>query len=227
VHLNTTQRAVVKCYPAEGGSKETWCHIVRKKKRPVFKRFSQNCEKRLLTSCLSVRVEQLGSDRTDFQEIWYFSSSFFWKSVEKPEVWLKSGGNNGYFTWRRCTFVISRRILLKMRRVEVKIVEKIETHLMFNNFFSPWKSWLLWDNVEKYSRAREATDDNIIRRMRITTFMCRLFRNSGTSTSGNPKGPSRPVAGKLYLLPLLEVTNKTFSSLTHLMRNTLYPLFVV
>ena len=30
------------------------------------------------------------------------------------------------------------------------------------------------------------------------TFMCRLSRNSGTSTSGNPMGPSRPVAGKLY-----------------------------
>jgi hypothetical protein len=27
--------------------------------------------------------------------------------------------------------------------------------------------------------------------------MCRLSRNSGASTSGNPKGLSRPVAGKL------------------------------
>jgi hypothetical protein len=29
--------------------------------------------------------------------------------------------------------------------------------------------------------------------------MCRLSRNSGASTSSNPKGPSRPVVGKLYL----------------------------
>jgi hypothetical protein len=29
--------------------------------------------------------------------------------------------------------------------------------------------------------------------------MCWLSRNSGASTSWNPKGPSRPVAGKLYL----------------------------
>jgi hypothetical protein len=28
--------------------------------------------------------------------------------------------------------------------------------------------------------------------------MCRLSRNSGASTSRNPKGLSRPVAGKLY-----------------------------
>jgi hypothetical protein len=33
--------------------------------------------------------------------------------------------------------------------------------------------------------------------------MCRLSRNSGASTSWNPKGLSRPVAGKLYLLHLL------------------------
>jgi hypothetical protein len=31
------------------------------------------------------------------------------------------------------------------------------------------------------------------------TFMCQLSRNSGASTSWNPKGLSRPVAGKLYL----------------------------
>jgi hypothetical protein len=33
----------------------------------------------------------------------------------------------------------------------------------------------------------------------LTTFLCRLSRNSGASTSWNPKGLSRPVAGKLYL----------------------------
>jgi hypothetical protein len=30
--------------------------------------------------------------------------------------------------------------------------------------------------------------------------MCRLSRNSGASTSGNPKGLSRPVMGKLLTL---------------------------
>jgi hypothetical protein len=33
----------------------------------------------------------------------------------------------------------------------------------------------------------------------LTTFMCRLSRNSGASTSGNLKDLARPVAGKLYL----------------------------
>jgi hypothetical protein len=31
-----------------------------------------------------------------------------------------------------------------------------------------------------------------------TTFMCRLSRNLGASTSWNPKGLSRPVMGLLY-----------------------------
>jgi hypothetical protein len=39
------------------------------------------------------------------------------------------------------------------------------TYFMFENFFR--KSCLLWDNVEKYGRARQATDDNIIQRVAI------------------------------------------------------------
>jgi hypothetical protein len=33
-----------------------------------------------------------------------------------------------------------------------------------------------------------------------TTFMCRLSRNLGASTSWNPQGLFRPVMGLLYLL---------------------------
>jgi hypothetical protein len=65
---------------------------------------SQSSEKRLLTSSgmsvrHSVRVEQLGTNWTDFHEIWYLRT--FWKPVEKIQVSLKSDKNNGYFTWRR------------------------------------------------------------------------------------------------------------------------------
>jgi hypothetical protein len=34
----------------------------------------------------------------------------------------------------------------------------------------------------------------------LTTFLCRFSRNYGASTSWNPEGLSRHVAGKLYLL---------------------------
>ena len=40
------------------------------------------------------------------------------------------------------------------------IVEKIKTQFMFNNFLSFRKLCRLLDNVEKYCRAEQATDDN-------------------------------------------------------------------
>jgi len=57
---------------------------------------SQNFEKRLLaSSCLSVRMENLGSNRTDFHKI--SCLSIFRKPVVKIQVLLKSD-NNFYFT---------------------------------------------------------------------------------------------------------------------------------
>jgi hypothetical protein len=42
-------------------------------------------------------------------------------------------------------------------------------NIMFNNFFS--KILPFWDNVEKYGKARQVTDDNIIRRMQISCWI--------------------------------------------------------
>jgi len=39
-----------------------------------------------------------------------------------------------------------------------RIVERIETHFVFNIFFN---RALLWDNVGKYCRVGRATDDNM------------------------------------------------------------------
>jgi len=41
-------------------------------------------------------MEQLGSQWTDFHEIWYLT--IFRKSVEKIQFSLKYDNNNGYFT---------------------------------------------------------------------------------------------------------------------------------
>jgi hypothetical protein len=60
---------------------------------------SQNFENGLLpSSCLSVRMEQLGSHWTDFHEISYVI--IFRKCLKTFRVSLKSDKNNGYFTWR-------------------------------------------------------------------------------------------------------------------------------
>jgi hypothetical protein len=49
------------------------------------------------------------------------------------------------------------------------IVEKIEMYFMFITFFR--KSCCVWDNVEKYCRTRQTTDDNIIRRMSFASWI--------------------------------------------------------
>jgi hypothetical protein len=51
----------------------------------------------------------------------------------------------------------------------------------------------------------------VLRADNLTTFMCRLSRNSGASTSWNPKGLSRPVAGKFYVY-LVQLSGTTSNS---------------
>jgi len=58
-----------------------------------------------------------------------------------------------------CTFlIISRRILVRMRNVSDRICIEKKHILCSVNFFQ--KSYCLWDNVEKYCRAGQATDYN-------------------------------------------------------------------
>jgi len=54
--------------------------------------------------------------------------------------------------------VISCSPLLNMIFFQKKVVEKLKTYFLFNN--SCRKSCRLWDNVEKYSGAGQATDGN-------------------------------------------------------------------
>jgi len=48
------------------------------------------------------------------------------------------------------------QFFLEWETFQINVVEKIETH---SNAFR--KSWRLSDNVEKYCRAGQATDDNM------------------------------------------------------------------
>jgi hypothetical protein len=43
---------------------------------------------------------------------------------------------------------------------QTKVVEKIKTNFVFSNIL--WKSLRLWDYVEKYCRAGQATGDNTV-----------------------------------------------------------------
>jgi len=69
----------------------------------MFRRRRKIADKRLLaSSCppvlLSVRMEQIEPNATNFHEIW--SSRIFRKIVEKIQISWKSDKNNGYFMWR-------------------------------------------------------------------------------------------------------------------------------
>jgi len=131
---------------------------------------SQNCEKRLFSSSCpsvcpsvhrSVRMEHLGSHWTDFHEIWCMR--IFWKSFEKVQVSLQSDKNHGYFTWRpvRLHSRYLAQSFLEWEIMPKKAVDKIKTHFVFSNSFFFRKSCRLWDNVEKYCTAGQATDDNM------------------------------------------------------------------
>jgi hypothetical protein len=55
--------------------------------------------------------------------------------------------------------IISPCILLRMRNVSEKVVEKIKTYILCSlTFFR--KSCRLWDNVEKYGTAGQMTGDS-------------------------------------------------------------------
>jgi hypothetical protein len=68
-------------------------------------------------------------------------------------------------------------VLLRMRNVSDKSCrENQNTHFVFNNFFFR-KSCRLWDNVQKYGTARQATYGNITWRMR---FACWITKATDT-----------------------------------------------
>ena len=111
----------------------------------------------------SVRMKQLGSHWADFQNILYLSISRIF--VEKNRVSLESD-NNGYFTCR-LTY-ISDKISLDYPYDDVSdqnFWENQNMHLCSMFFFNR----AVWENVEKYGTARQATDDNITQ---YTRFAC-------------------------------------------------------
>jgi hypothetical protein len=121
-------------------------------------------------------MEHLVSHWTDFREISYFI--VFRKSVDKNQVSFNPDKYNGYFTWRPMYIYdkISGWILLKMRNFGDKAVQKIKTHILYSVIFC-LKSCRIWDNVKKCVTARQATDDNIIRRM---GFACWIIKVTDT-----------------------------------------------
>jgi hypothetical protein len=121
----------------------------------------------------SVRMEWLFSQWRDFHEIRYLS--FFKKSAKEIQVSSQAENNNGTLHEEQCTFVIMYpTILLRMRNVSDKICRENQ-----NTDYVFLKSCRLWDNLEKYCRDGQATNDSIIWRMRIA---CRIPKATDTQS---------------------------------------------
>ena len=70
-----------------------------------------------------------------------------------------------------CTLVIIPRWILRMRNVLYQsYIQNQNTHFIVNNFFFR-KSCCLWDNVAKYRTAGLVTDNSIIGRMCIASWI--------------------------------------------------------
>jgi hypothetical protein len=67
------------------------------------------------------------------------------------------------------------KFVLEWEMFQITVVKNQNTYFVFNNLFR--KSCRLWGNVEKYVRARQATNDNIIRRM---PFACWITKATDT-----------------------------------------------
>ena len=62
------------------------------------------------------------------------------------------------------------------------MVGKIETQFYVEYSFFLRKSYRWQNNVEKYCRSRQITDDNIIRRMHIASWMHKSYKHTHTDT---------------------------------------------
>jgi hypothetical protein len=105
---------------------------------------------------------------------WIQYLRMFLKSAKKFQVLLKFDSTIRYITWRP---VFTFRIIFRVRNVLDKSCrENQNTHIVCSITFSQ-RSPCLWDNVEKYGRARQATDDSIICRRH---FACCITKATNT-----------------------------------------------
>jgi len=111
-------------------------------KNLVFRRFSQNCKKRLLaSSCLSVHPsawKHWSPTRRIFMKINIYE--YFPKICRENSSYIKTWQHNGHVSWLPIYifFIIHRSVLIGMRNISEKkrFRENQNIHVMFDAFSS-------------------------------------------------------------------------------------------
>jgi hypothetical protein len=126
----------------------------------------------------SVRLSAWTTQLSVDEFLWTLILNIFWQYVEKIQVSFKSDKNKGYFTL--CPMQIYNTISLNSSKcVRQKLQRNQNTILCSINVVS--KLFHLWDNVEKYSKVRQATHDNIIAQKKIW-FLFEIAKATDTYT---------------------------------------------
>jgi hypothetical protein len=118
---------------------------------------------------LSIHMEQLGSHWTDIYKIWYLN--VFFKSVTKNLNFIKIWKEQWVLYMKNYVHIwyYLPEFFLEWVMSQTKVLEKIKTHIYVQYSFK--KFCHLSDNVEKYGRPRQATQDNIIWCMHFACWM--------------------------------------------------------
>jgi len=126
-----------------------------------FQARSQNCEERLLaSSCPSVRPSAGTTCHPLDGCLWNLIFEYFSKICRENSRFIKFCKDDWYISEDQCTFMItSRPVLLRIRNVSVRSCTEYQ-NTFYGEYFYFWKPFPLWDNVNKFCRAREATDRN-------------------------------------------------------------------
>lgn len=108
---------------------------------------------------LSVSIEQIGSNWTNFKRVWYFKN--FPQVANKNSCLVK--------IWQRATCTLSTTIYLCQRfaefELEIRFTNEFIKNIQFKQILC--KQLFAWGGLGKYNTAKYRTHGNIIRSMRF------------------------------------------------------------
>jgi hypothetical protein len=135
---------------------------VHSNERKRFQELSQDRVKRLLTkSCLSVCASTQTNSTPTGRIFMKFNIWVFFDNLSRKLILIQNFTRiTSTLHENQYTFMItSSSVLLRLRNVSDKFVEKIRTRILYSIFFFFLKSCSLWDNVESYCTTGQTTDD--------------------------------------------------------------------